>query len=81
MAPGRARDERKERQWRHRISQWRASGLSVRAFCARHGLATASFYSWRRVLEGPGLAGGRVRRSLRGDELLTAFLAGGRRAA
>ena len=51
MAPGRARDEQKERQWRRRISQWRASGLSVRAFCARHGLASASFYAWRRVLE------------------------------
>jgi hypothetical protein len=23
----------------------------VRAFCARHALATASFYNWRRVLE------------------------------
>lgn len=44
MAPGRARDEQKERQWRRRINQWRASGLSVRDFCARHGLATASFY-------------------------------------
>ena len=51
MVPGRARDERKEQQWRRRISQWRASGLSVRAFCARHGLASASFYAWRRVLE------------------------------
>jgi transposase len=50
MAPGRARDEEKERQWRRRIDQWRVSGLSVRAFCARHGLATASFYNWRRVL-------------------------------
>src|SRR5262245_9600257 len=51
MAPGRARDERKEQQWRRRINDWRASGLSVRAFCARHGPATASFYHWRRVLE------------------------------
>ena len=51
MAHGRARDERKERQWRQRISQWQASGLSVREFCARNGLATASFYHWRRVLE------------------------------
>src|SRR5262245_24599940 len=51
MAPGRARDEQKERQWRRRIDQWRASGLSVRVFCARHGLATASFYNWRRVLQ------------------------------
>jgi hypothetical protein len=50
MAPGRTRDEEKERQWRRRIDQWRASGLSVRAFCDRHGLAAASFYNWRRVL-------------------------------
>jgi hypothetical protein len=51
MAHGRARDQRKERQWHRWIDQWRASGLSVRAFCARHGLTTASFYNWRRVLE------------------------------
>jgi transposase len=51
MAHGRARDERKEQQWRRWIRQWRASGLSVRAFCARHGLATPSFYHWRRVLD------------------------------
>ena len=51
MAPGRVRDERKQRQWRRRINDWRASGLSVRDFCARHGLAPARFYHWRRVLE------------------------------
>src|SRR5262245_4422634 len=51
MAPGRARDERKEQQWRRWINQWRASGLSVQAFCARHDLTSASFYHWRRVLE------------------------------
>ena len=51
MAPGRARDEQKERQWRRRIDQWRASGLSVREFCERHSLASASFYNWRRVLQ------------------------------
>jgi hypothetical protein len=50
MAPGRARDEQKERQWRRRIDQWRESRLSVRAFCAQHGLSPASFYHWRRVL-------------------------------
>ena len=51
MAPGKGRDERKERQWRRWIGEWRASGLSVRAFCARRGLATPSFYGWRRALE------------------------------
>ena len=56
MAHGRARDEQKERRWRRWIDQWRESGLSVRAFCARHGLATASFYNWRRVLRGRAAA-------------------------
>ena len=51
MAPGRMRDEQKERQWRRWIDQWRASGLSVQAFCARHDLAPARFYHWRRVLQ------------------------------
>ena len=50
MAPGRVRDEDKERQWRRWIAQWQRSGLSVAAFCARHHLATASFYAWRRTL-------------------------------
>jgi transposase-like protein len=53
MAPGRQRDERKEREWRRWVEQWQGSGLSVRAFCARHGLAEPSFYAWRRRL-GPG---------------------------
>jgi len=51
MARGRVQDEQKEQQWRRRINQWRSSGMSVRAFCARHRLASASFYNWRRVLE------------------------------
>src|SRR5262245_47991869 len=51
MAPGRVRDERKERQWRRWIGEWRASGLSVRAFCDRRGLALPTFYAWRRTLE------------------------------
>jgi transposase len=48
MAPGRTRDEPKEQEWRRWIAQWRASGLSVRDFCDRHGLAAPSFYAWRR---------------------------------
>ncbi len=51
MAPGRARDEQKERQWRRWIALWQTSGLSVAAFCARHDLAPASFYAWRRTLQ------------------------------
>jgi transposase len=50
MALGKPRDARKEQQWRDRIQHWQQSGLSVRAFCERHGLATPSFYAWRRTL-------------------------------
>jgi hypothetical protein len=51
MSVGRPRDARKELRWRRRILQWQQSGLSVRAFCARHGLTQASFYLWRRELQ------------------------------
>jgi transposase-like protein len=32
------------------IEQQRASGQTVKAFCAEHGLGQASFYAWRRPL-------------------------------
>ena len=51
MAPGRKRDEQKERQWRRWIALWQHSRSSVAAFCARHGLSTARFYAWRRTLK------------------------------
>jgi transposase-like protein len=51
MAQGRRRDERKEQQWRRWFGEWQTSGLSVRAFCARRGLAESLFYAWRRRLE------------------------------
>jgi hypothetical protein len=50
MAPGRVRDERKEQRWRRWIAQWQTSGLTIPAFCARYGLSTANFYTWRRTL-------------------------------
>lgn len=51
MSRGSPRDPHKERQWRRWIDQWRVSGLSVSAFCARHRLPTARFYAWRRRLQ------------------------------
>ena len=39
MAHSRARDEWKERQWRRWIGECQTTGLSVRAFCDRRGLA------------------------------------------
>jgi hypothetical protein len=51
MALGKPRDPRTEQRWRRWIRQWQHSGLSVRAFCARHALAQPSFYAWRRTLQ------------------------------
>jgi hypothetical protein len=58
MSHGRPRDTRKEQQWRHWIGQWQHSGLSVRAFCARHDLALPSFYAWRRHIQQRDAAAG-----------------------
>jgi transposase-like protein len=43
--------------WRQVVARQRVSGLSICRFCAKEGLATATFYIWRRRL-GQG-AGGR----------------------
>ncbi len=37
-----------QRFWQMAIETWKASGLSVRQFCANEKLAEASFYSWRK---------------------------------
>ena len=37
-------------KWRRIMGDQRASGLSVAAFCRRHGVAAASLYAWRRQL-------------------------------
>jgi transposase len=50
MLSAKQRDAGKERFWRRLVRQWQASGLSVRAFCAREGLTEPSFYAWRRAL-------------------------------
>lgn len=49
MARGQ-RDLGLERQWRDRMSRWRASGLSVREFCQQRGLTEPTFHYWRREL-------------------------------
>jgi hypothetical protein len=51
MAKSNGRNTSKAEQWQQWIQDWRASGLSVRGFCLRRGLAQPSFYAWRRKLE------------------------------
>ena len=61
MAGRGKRDGGKERCWRRTFRQWRRSGLSVRAFCAEHGLAEPSFYAWRRIVAERDQESARVR--------------------
>lgn len=61
MAGRSKRDCSKERFWRRTLRQWRRSGLSVRDFCAEHGLAEPSFYSWRRIVAQRDQEASRVR--------------------
>ena len=46
-----ARDLKLERVWRERVSEQRASSLSVAEFCRGRGLPIPSFHYWRRELE------------------------------
>jgi hypothetical protein len=50
MARPEWRDPAKERWWRRLFTQFQRSGLTGRAFCARHRLSEPSFYAWRREL-------------------------------
>ena len=38
-------------QWEKRIARWRASGLSMAAYCREHGFSYWSYVRWRRRLE------------------------------
>jgi transposase-like protein len=51
MAQGKPRDPCKQQQWQRWIQLWQRSGLTVRAFCARHHLSEPSFYAWKRELQ------------------------------
>ena len=46
----RERNTEREAFWRLALSEQRASGLSVRAFCRREGLSQGSWKAWRRTL-------------------------------
>jgi len=46
----RSYDPAKTQFWRQVVARQQASGLTVRAYCAAHGLSQANFYRWQRVL-------------------------------
>jgi transposase len=51
MAHGPAvRDRKKQAKWRRVVAGQAGSGLSVRAYCLRHGVKEPAFYWWRAEL-------------------------------
>lgn len=65
----RQRDVEKEQFWRRIIEGHASSKLSVRGYCAQHGVSEPSFFAWRRELAGrdseSSKSSGRVRRPTR----------------
>ena len=45
------RSQRGAAGWAAVVGRWRASGLSVQAFCRRDGVNRSGFYRWRALLE------------------------------
>jgi hypothetical protein len=43
--------QQRRRQWERRIARWRASGVSMAAYCRQYGLSYWMFVRWRRRIE------------------------------
>lgn len=46
-----AGSEQRRRQWERRVTRWRASGVSMAAYCRQHGLSYWMFVRWRQRIE------------------------------
>lgn len=44
------RDRKKEARWRRIVQGQAGSGLSIQAYCAKHGVQTPAYYWWRAEL-------------------------------
>jgi hypothetical protein len=53
MLKSRRRRADREQFWRDAVTDWKASGQSVRAFCAARRISEATFFARRRELAGP----------------------------
>jgi hypothetical protein len=49
----RVADASKAAVWRQRLERFRRAGQTVAEFCAYEGVSEASYYQWRRKLNGP----------------------------
>ena len=62
MMPGMRRSRLSSSEWRAIFRQQRASGLTVKAFCQRAGVALSTFSLWQRKLRGQPRRASRRRR-------------------
>lgn len=46
----RQRDPVRERHWRKHVADWKAGGLSIRAYCRQQDLTETAFQYWRQEL-------------------------------
>jgi transposase-like protein len=60
---GKRRHSQREQIWRATMSRWRASGMSIPAFCQRHALTPSAFCYWRRELRERDAAAGPTART------------------
>jgi hypothetical protein len=63
MASGRSKRGAGSRRehWQQVLARQRASGLSIKAFCARDGVSYQSFFLWKRKFAGEAAAGALTR--------------------
>lgn len=54
----RSADPQLARCWQERLDRFEHSDLTISEFCQMEGYSTASFYQWRRKLQGGSLRGG-----------------------
>ena len=57
MTPTLSKRELNRQRWRERISAWKDSSQSQKAFCEEHHLRLASFQRWRRIFKVEDSAG------------------------
>lgn len=43
--------QQRRRWWQRRVARWRASGVSMAAYCRQHGLSYWMFVRWRQRIE------------------------------
>ena len=54
----RSADPQLARYWQERLDRFEHSDLTISEFCQMEGYSTASFYQWRRKLQGGSRRGG-----------------------